>query len=167
MIDTSNGVLKCSQRLLDLKWFVTVSEVKKLKLFEYNPRFITEEDFKALETDIKETGFHDVIIIDSDYTILSGNQRKRKLDEMGILEVYTMFPERKLTETERHRVLLSHNIHRGKFNYDMLANFDPSILKKVGSYVPDIDFDNLPEPKWSNTDFPEVVKKCPHCGKEL
>ena len=81
-----------------------VRKVSDLKLWDKNPRTITKEEFEQLKKEIVEAGFHDVVKIDTDGTIISGNQRKRALEELGVIEVIVLVPDRPLSEDERLRV---------------------------------------------------------------
>lgn len=116
-----------------LKWNAEVRLVADLHDWEHNPRKITEDDFYNLKQAILQRGFHDVIKIDVDGTILSGHQRKRVLAELGITEVNVLVPERRLSEEERKEVAIESNVHRGSFDFDLLANnFDSTMLLDMG-----------------------------------
>ena len=66
-----------------ITWSTEVRKVKDLILWDKNPREITKTAFKRLLDKIKRFGFHSVIVIDIDNTILSGNQRKKALEKLG------------------------------------------------------------------------------------
>ena len=70
-----------------LKWMVEVKKVEDLLPWKENPRTITKVALEKLKERIKQRGFHSVIVIDKDNTILSGNQRKEALTQLGINEV--------------------------------------------------------------------------------
>ena len=147
-----------------INWKVEKRKVSELVLWDKNPRTITEEAYERLKGRIKERGFHDVLKIDTDNTILSGNQRKRALEELGIKEVDVKVPERKLTDTERDKVALESNIFDGKFSYDDLANnFEIETLEEIN--LPNLD-KILGED--IDSDIEEKGKtKCPKCGHEF
>ena len=92
-----------------------------------------------LKKRIADRGFHDVIKIDTDDTILSGNQRKMALEELRMEEVWCLIPHKKLTEKEREEVALESNLLDGMWNYDSLANFDEERLKDVGFKDEELD----------------------------
>ena len=116
-----------------IKWRVEKRKVKDLKIWKNNPRRISVKNYKKLVERIKTRGFHDVIKIDTDNTILSGNQRKRALLELGIEEVEVKVPDRKLTEEEKRKVALESNINDGEWDFDILANeFELETLEDVG-----------------------------------
>jgi hypothetical protein len=106
----------------DIIWTIEKRNPKDLKEFEKNPRKITKEEFEALKKSIEKRGFHDVIKIDLDGTILSGNMRKKALIEMAIEEVDVKVPNRILTEDERDIISMESNLHRGIWDNDRLLN---------------------------------------------
>lgn len=122
-----------------LTWTPQKRKVKDLKIWQENPRSITEKGFKKLKDRIIKRGFHDVVKIDTDSTILSGNQRKRALEDLGVEEVYVMIPSRKLTEQEREAVAIESNREDGAWDFDMLANFSEDILKEAGFVSGELD----------------------------
>ncbi|MDD4036537.1 MAG: hypothetical protein PHS45_04370, partial [Bacilli bacterium] len=87
---------------------------------------------EKLKQRIKERGFHSVIVVDKDLTILSGNQRKTALIELGIKEVNVITPSRKLTEDERIKIALESNHNDGEWNLEALKSFNLELLTDVG-----------------------------------
>jgi ParB-like chromosome segregation protein Spo0J len=81
-----------------LSWTTGVREVKDLLPWQENPRKISKVALDKLKEKITQNGFHSVIVIDTDNTILSGNQRKTALMELGINTVDVMIPSRKLSD---------------------------------------------------------------------
>jgi hypothetical protein len=94
-----------------LLWYAEKRRVKELKTWSKNPRKITKQNFANLKKRITQRGFHDVVKIDTDNTVLSGNQRKKALLELGIKEVTVLIPSRKLTDDERNKIALESNIY--------------------------------------------------------
>ena len=86
-----------------LLWHVEKRKVADLRPWKDNPRKITKESFEKLKERITARGFHDVIKIDVDGTILSGNQRKRALIDLGVKDVTVLIPNRRLTKEERDK----------------------------------------------------------------
>ena len=115
-----------------LIWHIEKREVKDLKNWSKNPRKIILENFNRLKERITQRGFHDVIKIDTDNTVLSGNQRKRALLELGIKEVMVLIPNRKLTEEERDKIALESNTNDGEWDFEALKSFDLEILTDIG-----------------------------------
>lgn len=118
-----------SQKLV---WNAEVRLVENLVIWNENPRTITEVAFLKLVKRIKERGFHSSIIIDTDNTILSGNQRKTALEHLGIQEVNVLVPNRKLTDDERKKIALESNLNDGEWDYSALKSFELGTLVDVG-----------------------------------
>jgi DNA modification methylase len=119
-----------------INWHIEKKAVKDLKTWSKNPRKITREAFEKLKQRITERGFHDVIKVDTDLTILSGNQRKLALSELNIAEVTVLIPDRTLTEDERNMVALESNTNDGTWELNLLKDFNLETLKSAG-------FDNI------------------------
>jgi DNA modification methylase len=115
-----------------LSWTTGVREVKDLLPWQENPRDISRKNLDRLKDKIKKNGFHSVIVIDTDNTILSGNQRKVALMELGVDTVDVMIPSRKLTDTERRRIGIESNINDGEWNFEKLKSFDLELLQFAG-----------------------------------
>ena len=115
-----------------LNWKVEIRKVKDLLPWEENPRTITKIALEKLKDRIKERGFHSVIVIDKDNIILSGNQRKTALTELGIEEVNVLVPNRSLTSNERIKIALESNHNDGNWNIEALKSFNLELLTDVG-----------------------------------
>ncbi len=115
-----------------LSWNTGVRVVKDLLPWQENPRKISKTALEKLKDKIKQNGFHSVIVIDTDNTILSGNQRKIALTELGVNTVDVMVPSRKLSDKERHRIGIESNINDGEWDFDKLKSFDLELLQFAG-----------------------------------
>ncbi len=115
-----------------LIWRTEVREVTDLLPWKENPRKISQQALDKLKTKIKQNGFHSVIVIDTDNTILSGNQRKTALVELGIDKVNVLVPSRKLTDKERRKIGIESNINDGEWDFDKLKSFDLELLQFAG-----------------------------------
>ncbi|MFM2340115.1 MAG: hypothetical protein RLZZ360_751 [Candidatus Parcubacteria bacterium] len=115
-----------------LIWRAEVREVTDLLPWKENPRKISQQGLDKLKTKIKQNGFHSVIVIDTDNTILSGNQRKTALTELGIGKVNVLVPSRKLTDNERRKIGIESNINDGEWDFDKLKSFDLELLQFAG-----------------------------------
>lgn len=131
-----------------MEWRTEKRKISDLQEWEQNPRRITEEEFSKLKRSIELRGFHDIIKIDTDGTIVSGHQRKRVLVDLGIEVVTVMVPDRPLTEEERKQIAIESNLHRGTFDFDMLSShFETGMLLDMGmtkfqlDLIPRKDFD--------------------------
>ncbi|MFA5196399.1 MAG: DNA methyltransferase [Bacteroidales bacterium] len=125
--------------------------VKKVKLSDLipwprNPRKISKEAYTRLKERITARGFHDVLKIDTDNTVLSGNQRLRALKELGVKEVFCKMSPHKLTEQEREIVALESNKNDGVDDWDELANFELETLQIAGFTEEEIKFNLDLEP---------------------
>ena len=117
---------------IKLVWCTEVRKVKDLLNWKENPRTITKVALEKLKERIKERGFHSVIVIDKDNTILSGNQRKTALTQLGIKEVNVLVPNRQLTNDERIKIALESNHNDGEWNMEALKSFNLELLTDVG-----------------------------------
>ncbi len=115
-----------------LSWTTGVREIKDLLPWQENPRKISKTALEKLKEKIKQNGFHSVIVIDTDNTILSGNQRKIALTELGVNTVDVMVPSRKLSDKERHRIGIESNINDGEWDFEKLKSFDLALLQFAG-----------------------------------
>ncbi len=123
----------------NLVWRPERRSVSELRAWKKNPRKITEEAFERLKNRIKARGFHDVVKVDTDNTILSGNQRKKALVKLGIKEVTVLVPNRKLSETEKNSVALESNTNDGTWDFDALKSFDLKVLTDIGFDKTDLE----------------------------
>lgn len=115
-----------------ITWFAEKRKIIDLKLYPGNPRKIDDEKLERLKQRIEKRGFHDVLKVDTDNFILSGNQRHRALQDLGIEEVEVMVPSRSLTKEEREQVLLESNIQEGDWDEDILKDFEDNLLADIG-----------------------------------
>lgn len=146
--------------MTDLTWTTKLLKVSSLKEWAKNPRKISEVDFLKLIDNIKEYGFHDVLKIDEDGTIISGTQRRRALDQLNIKEITVMVPSRKLTEKEREVIATTSNLHRGFWDDDILANeFEIENLLEAGFEKNDLGFFELSEDDYKEDEEMEKIKE--------
>lgn len=109
---------------MKLEWKTEQREVKDLKVWEENPRTIDESSFKDLKDSIEQDGDWGILVIDTDGTVISGNQRLKANE--GKVDVKV--PNRPLTDKERKRIALRANRTKGKDNWDVLANWNEDEL---------------------------------------
>lgn len=122
-----------------LDWHVETRKTAELKPYAKNPRVITDDDIAELKDQILESGFHAALTIDADGVVLSGNQRLRALTELGIENVTCIVPDRKLTPKEQERVNLRSNLHKGRWDLEVLAQeFDIDEVLRAGFEDADI-----------------------------
>lgn len=124
-----------------LQWTAEKRRVSELRAWEDNPRKITKQGLNKLKERITTRGFHDVIKIDVDGTILSGNQRKKALLDLGISEVTVLVPSRPLSKEERDKVALESNSNDGSWDLEKLKSFEIGTLSDVA--ISDLDLTSI------------------------
>lgn len=144
---------------MNINWHIEQREVFDLKTWEDNPRQISDESMEKLKQRILDRGFHGIITIDADNTILSGNQRKEALLQLGITQVPCCVPDRPLTKQERELVALESNHNDGVWVPEMLANFNEDDLLTAGFTQKDLE-GILHSPKSKDNDD-EIPQNCP------
>lgn len=118
---------------MDLTWTPERRKVSDLKELPNNPRRIDKEALAKLKSRIEARGFHDVVKVDSDGYVLSGNQRKKALTELGVEEVWALVPSRELSREERDKVILESNRNDGSWDLQILSSdFDIGVLHDIG-----------------------------------
>ena len=119
-----------------ITWQEASIKLSQLKEYANNPRKITREMLDKLASHIKEDGYHQRIIVDNDYTIIGGHQRKKALymagyDDETTIEV--LMPNRKLTPEEIDRLNIRDNLAFGEYDFDILTErFDQEELLSFG-----------------------------------
>lgn len=126
---------------IQITWRTETRKVADLVPWSENPRSITKKALDKLVSRIKERGFHSAIVVDTDNTILSGNQRKKALEQLKIAEVAVLIPSRKLTRDEREKIALESNLNDGEWDFEKLKSFNFDLLTDIG--FPDTDMSNL------------------------
>lgn len=151
-------------------------KLSTIKVHDKNPRTITEQEFEQLKSDIKSFGKMMAIrpiVVDADWgnRIIGGTMRYRACLALGMKEVpadWIRF-EKGLTKAQREEFIIKDNTHRGRWDWDLLANEWPE--KQVIEWgVPvDIKFDGDINELFTEADgdTTKQTRKCPHCGKEL
>lgn len=122
-----------------LEWRIERRAIVELKGWDKNPRKISAAALERLKSRIQERGFHDVLKIDTDGTVLSGNQRLQALIQLGKTEVDVKVPNRALTTEEKNKVALESNISDGEWDMEALTEFDEALLESVGFSEKELD----------------------------
>jgi len=117
---------------INLAWSTEIRKVENLLNWKENPRTITKLAIEKLKDRISKRGFHSVLVIDKDNTILSGNQRKTALIQLGIKEVNVLVPNRSLTNNERTKIALESNHNDGEWDMEALKSFNLELLTDIG-----------------------------------
>lgn len=146
---------------MPLTWTPEKRAVIDLKEFPNNPRKIDAVALEKLKQRIAQRGFHDVVKVDTEGFILSGNQRKKALIELGIEDVYVLVPSRPLERSERDAVMLESNRNDGEWDLKILSdNFDIDILKNVGFTDKELGILDVSFKAHVRRDVHEVVIEC-------
>lgn len=126
-----------------MKWHTEKRKISELKNWENNPRIISEESFDELVSSVDELGNFEPLVIDTDGTVIAGNQRLRVATKLGESEVEVSVPERKLTEQEIKKIGLISNRHSGEWDMDKLANEFEDVLEELGfdDLMPEVELE--------------------------
>lgn len=117
-----------------IKWTPQTVDIKLLKPYDKNPRVITEYGLQELKSSFDDIGMCQPIVINTDYTILSGHARWMQLKKDKYYEVSVMVPDRKLTPKQEEAVIIRMNKNIvGTWDFDILANeFNVTELMEYG-----------------------------------
>lgn len=101
----------------------------------YNPRALTKAEARQLRRSIERFGFVDPVIVNGHPSrrnvIVGGHQRVQVAKQMGYETVPVVYVE--IEDEQRERELnLRLNRNVGHFENDLLAGFEPSLLRDVG-----------------------------------
>lgn len=126
-----------------MEWHTEIRKVSDLKNWEDNPRTITAEALKELEKNINDLGNFEPLVINTDGTVIAGNQRLRLALDKGQKEIEVSVPERELTEEEIKKIGVISNRHSGEWDMDKLANEFEDVLNDLGfdDLLPDIELE--------------------------
>ena len=104
---------------------IVYRDITELIGAEYNPRQITEKQFKDLSDSITRFGFSDPMIVNINEErkniIIAGHQRLRVATHLGFTKVPVV--EVDLTLEKEREFNIRHNKNTGAFDMDALANF--------------------------------------------
>lgn len=117
-----------------LFWKTEKRKVKDLVPFEANPRKISPDQVKVLKASIERFNLVEIPVVDLDDKIIAGHQRCNVLMMIGRGEedIEVRVPNRKLTDEEFMEYNVRSNKNVGEWDFNVLANFDPELLKTAG-----------------------------------
>ena len=119
-----------------INWKNASVNIAELKDYEFNPRKIADKEIEKLTSHIKEDGYHQRIIVNSDYTIIGGHQRKKALLAAGYKKndvIDVLISDRLLTAEELDRINIRDNLPFGEYDFDILSDrFDKETLLDFG-----------------------------------
>ena len=145
-------------------------EIKRVKIadligYKNNPRILTKEAHEKIKRSLDEDGFHSVLKVNKDGTIIGGNQRAKILQELGETEVDVKMAKRQLTQEECNRINLKDNKISGDWDFEMLANTqDLETLLECGFTEQELGDIKLPEVEEIESD--EADDEAPETSKE-
>jgi hypothetical protein len=94
--------------------------ITKLKLWEKNPRAISNERFDELKIRLQRQGLTKPLIVKPDGTVIGGNMRLRALQDLGWPEVWVSIVDAK-TDREMFDVALTDNEEFGYYDQQAVA----------------------------------------------
>jgi DNA modification methylase len=119
-----------------INWLSKSIRISELKDYEHNPRKIGNKELEKLTSHIKEDGYRQRIIVNNDYTIIGGHQRKKALLAAGYKEddtIDVLIPNRLLNTEELDRINIRDNLPFGEYDFDILSSrFDLETLVDFG-----------------------------------
>ncbi|TAN57229.1 hypothetical protein EPN15_04935 [Patescibacteria group bacterium] len=122
-------------------WRTERRKVKDLIRYEKNPRILSETQLDGLKRSLKKFNLAELPAINTDGTLVAGNQRVLALSLLGRSEeeIEVRVPNRPLTEGEFRDYLLTSNRSGGDWDWDKLADeFDLGELLKAGFNANDL-----------------------------
>lgn len=118
-----------------LEWRTERRKVKDLIRYEKNPRTLSETQLEGLKRSLKKFNVAELPCINTDGTLVAGNQRVFALSLLGREEeeIEVRVPNRPLTEAEFRDYLLTSNRSGGSWDFEKLAaEFDLGELLTAG-----------------------------------
>lgn len=123
--------------------FITYKvKLSELKDTEYNPRTLTEKQYRDLKRSINKFGLVEIPAINLDGTILAGHMRLKILKEKhgDDYEIDVRKSTRQLSKEEADEYLIRSNANTGSWDWDILANnFDAEFLTHCGMEFPEMN----------------------------
>lgn len=126
---------RLNYRLGESGYSLAIVPVAELRLLEKNARYMPNEQFRILVSNIKADGALTSVPLcvkepDGGYSVLSGNHRVMAAKEAGFEEIPVLYTDRPMDRQQRIAVQLSHNAIAGKD--------DERILKELFDEIEDV-----------------------------
>jgi DNA modification methylase len=117
-----------------LSWHTEKRRVDQLVPYSKNPRVISEKKLDDLRRSLKKFNLAELPCINTDNMVVAGHQRllALKLLGRGGEEIEVRVPNRKLSEEEFDRYLLTSNAVTGDWDLEKLRAFDIDTLLNIG-----------------------------------
>ena len=117
-----------------LQWHTVQKRVNDLIPQDVNPRKINDKQMSDLKKSLAKFNLVEIPAIDFDERILAGHQRVKALQLLGrgdeLIDVRV--PNRKLSEEEAKKYLISSNALGGDWDFEKLKSFDLDLLVDIG-----------------------------------
>lgn len=128
--------LKELNERLGLPYRLDLVDPKGISLVDKNARYMTNEMFENLVSNIKSDGNLSSVPLcvrerDGGLTVLSGNHRVQAAVKAGLVSILVFVIEKELTKDELRAIQLSHNA--------IVGTDDPVILKELWDEIRDIE----------------------------
>ena len=146
-------------------------EINKLIFPKYNPRKKLkpeDKEYQKIKKSIEEFGYTDLVIINKDNTIISGNQRTQVLMDMGYKKIKVVQID--IDKTKEKALNIALNKITGEWDYAMLGdllldldslNYDLEItgfdLDEIEDLMAPIDYNEIEEDNYE-VELPEEPK---------
>jgi DNA modification methylase len=146
-----------------ISWSTQSRNISELIPAEYNPRQITEKQAQELKASLDKFSLADPLVINADNKIIGGHQRYHILKASGENIVDVRVPNRQLDIQEERELNLRLNKNSGEFDFDLLSNFDETLLKEIGFDSVDLDkifqLETKPEDDHIPEEVPSICKR--------
>ena len=116
-----------------MKWHTEVRKIEELKEWAENPRTISDKDLEELVSSVGDIGNFDPLVINTDGTVIAGNQRLKAVKKLKQTEIEVSVPDRKLTKREVKKIGIISNRHSGEWDMDKLAEGFDDVLEEIGA----------------------------------
>lgn len=121
---------------------ITKVKISKLNPAPYNPRKWSDEAIKQLTDSIQEFGLVDPVLVNSSDArkdvVIGGHFRLKVARDLGIKEVPVVYID--IPDIEREKELnIRLNKNLGDWDYEMLSEFDETLLSTIGFDSQDLD----------------------------
>lgn len=126
---------RLNYRLGESGYMIAMVPVADLRLLEKNARYMPNEQFRNLVSNVKADGALTSVPLcvrekDGGYTVLSGNHRVMAAKEAGFQEIPVLYTDQPMSKSKRIAMQLSHNAITGKD--------DGRILKELFEEIEDV-----------------------------
>lgn len=159
-----------------ITWKTEKKNIKDLIPADYNPRKITEDERKHLETSLEKFGLAEIPVVNTNNNLIAGHQRVSILKDIhnDNLEIDVRVPSRLLTINEEKEYNIRSNRNTGTWDKDLLQeHFTQEDLLAYGFEEFELQTDTLVsadellDENWSPKEKTAKTIDCPHCGENF